>query len=266
MAYLTKGPGYTGSLGDLSAYRMQGVDRIVLRTKGGASRDKIRSHPSFERTRENNREWKACIMAAKMVSNAIAPIKQLADHNYSGGLNAVCKSIQVDDSVSVRGERGIPFSQSLYKLEGFGLNKYHVFDGILRHPLQYEIDRQAGTATVQMPEILPGINLQNPRKQAMFRFVFSLGVITDIVFDPAQKIYKPAEELPTNHLAFTSTSWYAYEAGAEAQQITLSVNGWQPQPAHSLVLSAGVDFGQPVNSREIRSTKYGGAAKVLRLV
>jgi hypothetical protein len=85
-------------------------------------------------------------------------------------------------------------------------------------------------------------------------------------FYPAQKLYKPEVELPANHLVFANTPWCAYEAGGEAQQVLLSVNDWQPKPDHSLVLAAGVDFGQPVNSTEIRSTKYGGAAKVLRLV
>ncbi|MBL7746061.1 MAG: hypothetical protein JNM19_01430, partial [Chitinophagaceae bacterium] len=75
MAMLANGPGYTGSLGDLSAYRMQGVDRIVLRTKGGASRDRIRTHPNFVRTRENNQEWKACTMASRMVNMALGPVR-----------------------------------------------------------------------------------------------------------------------------------------------------------------------------------------------
>ncbi len=266
MAILANGSGYTGSLGDMSAYRMQGVDRIVLRTKGGASRDKIRNHPSFVRTRENNQEWKACTMAFRMVNSALGPVRLLGDYNYSGTLTGLCKSVQQDETISIRGERGIPFSQNLYKLEGFGLNKYHVFDSILRHPLTCEMDRPAGTAIIQLRATEPGINLRNPRKLAMFRFVFSMGVIADIVFDPAQKIYKPAVELPANHLVFASTPWCAYEAGSEAQQVLLSINGWQPQSTHSLLLAAGVDFGQPVNNTEIRSTKYAGAAKVLRLV
>jgi hypothetical protein len=266
MASLAKGFGYIGSLGDISAYRMQGVDRIVVRTKGGASKDKIRNHPSFVRTRENNQEWKACTMAARMVNNAMLPVKHLADHNYAGALTAVCKSIQLDESVSRRGERGIPFSQSLYKLEGFGLNKYHVFDAILRHPLQYEIGRQTGTAIVQLPRIMPGINLQNPRKQAMFRFVFTLGMLPDVVFQPGIQAYKPVTDIQPNSYAVANTPWCAFEAGCDAQQLLLSVNGWQMQEHLSLILAAGVEFGQPVSTTEVKTTKYAGAAKLLKLV
>lgn len=266
MAFLANGPGYTGSLGDLSAYRMQGVDRIVVRRKGGPSRNKIRSHPNFERTRENNQEWKACTIATRTVGFAIAPVKPLADHNYSGALTGLCKSIQVDDSVSLRGERGVLFSQSLYKLEGFGLNKYHVFDGIMRHPLEYEMDRQAGTEAVQLPAILPGINLYNPRKQAMFRFVFTLGMLPDIVFEQDRKEYKPVAEIAPNSYAVGYTPWCAFEAGCNEQEVMLSIESWQAVPGVSLILAAGVEFGQPLNSTEVKPTKYAGAAKVLKLV
>lgn len=266
MASLAKGLGYTGSLGSISAYRMQGVDRIVVRTKGGASREKIRTHPAFEHTRENNQEWKACTSAARMVNYAMFPVKKLADHNYAGALTAVCKSIQLDERVNRKGERGVPFSQSLYKLEGFGLNKYNVFDSILRHPLQYEIDRSAGTATVQLPAIMPGINLHNPRKQAMFRFVFTLGMLSDIVFQPGIKDYKPVTEINPHSYAEVSTPWYAFETGCDAQQLLLSVKNWQAQPHISLVLAAGVEFGQPVSNTEVKFTKYAGAAKVLKVV
>lgn len=266
MATLAGGLAYTGSLGSLSAYRMQGVDRIVIRTKGGASREKIRNHPDFERTRENNQEWKACTMATRMVREAILPIRQLADYNYAGPLTAVCKSIQKDESTSENGKRAVLFSQSRHKLEGFGLNKYTSFDSILSHPLQYEIDRPGGTATIQVPEIIPGINLQNPRKQAMFRFIFTLARLSDIVFREDRKEFMPVTNFHPNSFKVEYTPWYTYEGGCKAQAVSLSLNNWQEQPDMSLLFAAGVDFGQPVSATEVKTTKYAGAAKVLKLV
>jgi hypothetical protein len=42
----------------------RGIERLVVRTKGGASREKIRTHPRLERTRKNNQEWEAGNKAA----------------------------------------------------------------------------------------------------------------------------------------------------------------------------------------------------------
>jgi len=38
---------FTGPVGNLSAYRMRGVDKIIIRKKGGASRNKIRNSLLF---------------------------------------------------------------------------------------------------------------------------------------------------------------------------------------------------------------------------
>ncbi len=56
--------GFTGSMGVISAYRMRGYDKIIMRGKGGASKRKIKTSPDFETTRNLNSEWKAVTRAS----------------------------------------------------------------------------------------------------------------------------------------------------------------------------------------------------------
>src|SRR5579862_1387448 len=128
MAQLESEFEFTGSLGNLSAYKMRGVDRIVIRTKGGASRDKILKSPEFELTRRNISEFSGCSTAGRWVRYALYSQRALADYNISGPLNALMKSMQLLDKVSEWGKRSILLSKNPTLLEGFSLNRYVTFE------------------------------------------------------------------------------------------------------------------------------------------
>lgn len=264
MARLSGMAGFTGSFGDVSIYKMRGVEKLVVRQKGGASRDRIRRDRNFEMTRRHNQEWKACVMAAQQLLHAIYPVKHLADYNYSGQLTAICKSIQKDDSQGLAGQREILLSQFYYKLEGFSLNTENTFESIVKHPLQYDIDSATGKAVVQIPEIVPGINLNNPRKQPLYRFVVTLGVAADIVYKQEADRYIPATDRSL-HPSIATTPWCSYRQTAPAIVLSPSVDVSLLHPQQSLVLAVGIEFGVPVSHTEIRPVKYAGAAKVLKI-
>jgi hypothetical protein len=71
---------FTGSLGAVSAYRLKHSGTIVLRSKGGATREKIRKAPEFINTRRNNQEFGKCAKAAA-IRPALHPLRQIPDHN-----------------------------------------------------------------------------------------------------------------------------------------------------------------------------------------
>lgn len=265
MAILTGGPSFTGSMGDITAYRMKGVDRIILRLKGGASKEKIKNHPNFDLVRKNNEEWKGCVLAMKSVSRAVHSVKHLADYNYSGVLQSICKSIQSGDGVYEKGKRPVVFSQQLYKLDGFSFNRYNYFDTILRHPLQCSVDRNNGSAIIELPQLIPGINLQNPKGEPFYRIIFTLGAVSDIVYNAERKMYCPVTtDLP--HSVTSKSNWYNQAESCPGQTINLPLTVWQPAGDISLLVAAGVEFGRPFSSAEIRAVKYAGAAKILKMI
>ncbi len=81
MAKLASNLSFTGSLGNLSAYKMRGVEGTVVRIKGGATKKKIKEPPVFERTRELNAEFGGRATGSKWMMQAMWPQKALADFN-----------------------------------------------------------------------------------------------------------------------------------------------------------------------------------------
>ena len=73
---------------------MKGSDKIILRTKGGASKEKIKKGKEFATTRRLNSEFGGRAVASKYIMRSLFPLKALADYNIAGPLNALIKPIQ----------------------------------------------------------------------------------------------------------------------------------------------------------------------------
>jgi hypothetical protein len=55
--------------------------------QGGPSKRMIKSHPSFELTRRNNKEFGGRSTASKWIRRFLYPLKPMSDYNISGPLN-----------------------------------------------------------------------------------------------------------------------------------------------------------------------------------
>lgn len=264
MAVLAGEIQFTGTMGGFSAYRMKGSNKIIIRRKGGPEHNKLKTHANYAITRKNNQEWKAGILAGQQLVHAIHPIKHLNDYSYFGTLTGIVKSIQKDDILNPLGKRSVLLSQFAYKLEGFSLNKYNRLESIVKHPLQYGIDRNSGTAWVQLPELVPGINLGNPMKQPLYRMVITLGAVADIQYHQQRNRYEPVIDTLI-HPVTTSTEWCSYKQTTPAALLTAETDTVPADPQVSLVLAVGIEFGVPVSNTEIRPVKYAGAAKIVRV-
>ncbi len=261
MAKLTGNIGFTGRLGNMSAYKMRGSDGIILRGKGGASKSRIKNHPNFELTRHNNAEFGGSSVAGKSIRIAINAVTHLADHNISGNLNAIARIILGLDAINKRGERAIRFSQYHHLLDGFSLNRQSLFNSVLRQQVSYTFFRDTGSANIILPELLPGINFYTPSRYSSYRFIISLGVIHDLVYNKTG--YQP--EGPKNYTAKTfDTEWASTREARAEQSMDIQLYDFTVlRNNQSLVLSIGIEYGQPLSNNVVTPIKQSGCAVIL---
>jgi hypothetical protein len=264
MAKLTGTMEFTGSMGSVSAYRMRGVDKIVLRQKGGPGKQQIKNSPAFELTRRYNEECKGRMLLVKHINLAMQGVRHLYDYNCSGDMAAVCQQVQAADNSNPLGSRSVLLSQAGFLLEGFTINKYQPFDTVVKYPLAAAIHRASGTASVSLPELVPGLHITNPKQQPLYRLVFVLGLVPDIIYDESWKAYRPLPQAGTGRVV-VHTAWYTAGENCPAQEIALQLTDYQPMEGQSLLVSAGIEYGQPKTGGYVQGTKYAGAAKVLKL-
>jgi hypothetical protein len=243
---------FTGSLGNLTAYRMKGVDRVIVRAKGGPSPSKIKHSPRFRNTRKSYTEFGAATKAGSWLRNSFGELLSIADHNLTPPLNALCRKIQLLDTQHEQGEREVLFSQHPHLLEGFSLSRRDPFDSVLRSPVHYMADTMKCSVDISVPELLPGINLLLPGQFAFYRLVFTLGILPDA---PLRK----GVALPVS----ARSEWTAASSRMDARIYTLRYDSLCPVPGGaSLLISAGIQMS--VNGDTV--VKYAGAGKVLGMV
>lgn len=264
MAIIAGGMNFTGGMGDFCAYRLPGSDKIVLRRKSGPGRQRIKQDKAYAITRLYSEEWKACTAATASLIRSMFPVKHLSDYPYAGALNGLFRFIQNEDPAAPLGKRGVLISQHPQRLEGFSLNRKQNFESYIKHPLQFGIERSNASATVQLPELVPGINLSNPAGHPLYRLVIVLGAVPDIVYNEERKAFLPVvgeEVFPV----VAATGWQPAKQRMPATELSAAVVSPADISGYTLVLSIGLEFGLPLTNTEVRPVKRYGAAKILKM-
>jgi hypothetical protein len=256
MAILANGIQFTGSVGNMSVYRIKNTDTYVVRTKGGGSKKKIDKSDSCRPIRENAADFGISAKAGSHIRWMLTYVKHLADHNITSKLNGLATVIQSYDTTNVKGEREVLFSKHKNLLNGFSLNDRYPFDGIVRHPLQCTLNRKTASAVVQIPELIPGLNLFLPWKAPLFRFIISLGKLTE-------NAVKPIPERTHECVQPVYTAWHTAQIPFAAQQIEVKIENANLDDEHTLVLSVGIEMGAPITNEVIGVVENTGSAKIL---
>ncbi|MBT1708155.1 hypothetical protein KK062_07970 [Fulvivirgaceae bacterium PWU5] len=258
---------FTGKLDMLSAYRMRGVDKIVVRRKGGPSGEKVKTSPSFENTRRTMSEFGGCSRHGSYVRMAMHQLRRLSDYNFGSDINSIMRQVQLRDGTSEWGRRSITLSEHTRLLEGFStMYKAPSFDSIVRTPVYYTMDRANRSARIEIAELIRDINYFPQNNHAMFRLTVTLGIVPDVTFDVAAKEYLPPTWYdPSYYSIDISTGWNPSLEGMESTVLELAMNALPPDNRWTLMLSIGIEYGAFREGGKIDEVKRFGSAKILAL-
>jgi hypothetical protein len=252
-------------LGPASVYKMRGHDKLVIRSRGGASKKQIKTHPNFDATRRLNQEWALVTNVASKIRNELAAFKSLADYNTSGPMNALVKKIQTADTINEKGKRSILLSRHPDLISSFQFNRQTLFDSIIRQPLEVSVDKAAAVATITVPLLQPGIHFfPNPR-YAYYRMVLDMGLASDQVWDEQSAKYK--ELLPKLPSYSTIRSdWFPTSSTqpSATYQFSPATKVYTIGPDMILYVAAGIQYGMPSPDGSIQPVPYAGAARILK--
>jgi hypothetical protein len=267
MAILTGGLPITGSIQGLSAYKMRGSDKIVVRSKGGATKKQIQKLASFEPTRNLNAEWKGVTTAALNIRRGLHALKSLADYNISGPLNALVKKIQILDIVNPKGRRSILLSHYPDYISSFSFNRQTLFDSIIRQPLTVIIDNSTGIINFEVPALQQNINFFTDPRNMYFRLIFGCSAVGDYVFAEGNpKVYKTINYLLPKYKP-TYGEWMPTNIQHPSASYQLTPFDTKlPGADMVLVFGAGIQYGKLAPDNTIQPVPYAGAARILKVV
>lgn len=255
----------TGSLKGVSVYTRRGSEELIMRTKGGPSKNTIKNSPSCKGLRDSGTEWGGCTKAASSIRLAMEPLMKLADYNATGGLNAVCKKIQTQDLLNEKGRRSVLLTEHQSFLAEFNFNKTSPFDSVIRFRPQWEVFRDRVGARVILPPFTPSEQLNAPNKLPFLRFVLVLGLCNNVIYEESAKAYKQQNDLILGYRKDFYTAWSPVKRFLPEQIIEFAMEDVAPfvTEHNLLVLGIGVEFGTVGADGEGEAVKYAGCAKVL---
>ncbi|GGH57443.1 hypothetical protein HNQ91_000218 [Filimonas zeae] len=262
MAKLTSEILFKGRLGDVSAYTMKGASGIILRTKGGATKEKIKTAPQFEMTRRNCAEFSGCVIAGKALHRALLSLKHLSDHNFAPHLNGAVRKLQQLNTEGDLGQRAILLTRYGAMLEGFDLNKTHRLGDIIKPGIACVVNRESGEAAIHLPALMPGLNFHIPWNNPMFRVVATLSTAKDVTWQNNR--FAGATEPLHAHFPLHTTAWYKTGQAMPAQVLQLQALA-VPADDEALIISIGMEMGQPGNNGSIKAERGKGCARIVKV-
>lgn len=249
---------YTGTLGGISAYTMRGVEGIVLRRKGGPTKEQIKNHENFGNTRRNNKEFGGRSKMGREIRNALSIIKLVADYNVSGPLLSMLKPVQMQDTTSEWGHRNLVLSRHHEVLRGFSYNKKYPLEHFLSSPVQMALSDDKLLVTVNVPELIPGVTFRNTGQYPFFRFNICVGVVPDLVWGENEYQFVDNLQSIDKHL---QSDWLVTRNGSPAQTFNLTLPRL-PENHMTYIGGVALQFGT-LSYNGVAGPSRFGAAKIL---
>jgi len=255
--------GITGSINEYSLYRMRGVDKVILRKKGGPRKADIKTAKNFINVRRQNAEFGAAAKSGADIRMAIRPVIHTAEPFFSGRMNALAGKICKLSDTGSWGERPILVSKYRHLLEGMNLNSKMIFNSIMRQSLPVEFDRDNGKAVLHLPALTTGLNFCVPSQYPLYQFTISLGVITDMGFGEKEHAPVSKKKYDTEQM---STDWYPSRSDRAAQDIELNLARFTTlAEGQTMIQAMAIDFGNPTVGGGAERIKYAGSGIVLAM-
>lgn len=256
----------TGSIKGLSFYTVRGSDKVIMRTKGGASKEKIKTSPKFEGLRKQQKEWSGCAKFGSITRYAFGGLHRLADYNLTPVLNGMGKSLMKLDTESVIGRRSLRLSAYPQALEGFNFNRNYPFNTVLRVAPVAELNRAMLSVNVRIPRINTDTDLYNLQRLPFFRLIVSIGTVSDIEYNETANDYAPL--IPELHgvSEVLTGEWHPTQTIIPAQVMTVNFADEEINvltESVTVLVSMAVEFGNIGFTGQPQEVKYAGCGKVL---
>ncbi len=256
----------TESIKGVSFYTMKGSDKVIMRTKGGATKKQIARSPKFENTRKQMKEFGGCSKFGSLTRSAFGGLQRLADYNLTATLTGIGRNLMKLDTVSEVGKRNLNLSANKEVLEGFNFNRNYPFNTVVRISPRWELDRDNLKAVVTVPRINSEIDLLNIQKLPFFRLIIAIGTVSDMAYHEIKNEYKPL--IPDLHGSNQTTTgdWHKTQSIVPEHSMEVQMDASLVKELTdnvSVLLSMAIGFGNVGVTDVPVEVKYAGCGKIL---
>jgi hypothetical protein len=237
-----------GLLGDISFYQSGGKD--LMKTPGGASKEKIMTDPKFVRTRENMSEFGGSAMVGKALRLGVIEVKGVFGGRYmSAELLGIFKKV-CTNGTGLRGARDFEIVANKLLIEGFNFDKAKILAATFNAPYTFVTNAGRNETTFTVADFNTTDYIHAPEGATHFRFVGTASVLSDYKLNVTSGKYEPLNPAieGLNIVAYSSYIPVGGMVGSTTTVIaTIAVAPTMPTSA-GLIGCIGIEFFQIVNT------------------
>lgn len=233
-----------GSLEDKSIYLHKNAG-LLLRTKGGPSKVQMETHPNFEVTRKNQKEFGAGSTAAAALRKGFAlAAQQFQNGDYSGALAGKLRLI-AQSGKGEHGRRDIHLSNAPQHLLNFEIRKDNLFSKRYAAPLQITLNPARTAIDIHIPITAPHHHRKVPKYITHFQLTVAISVMSTYRYNPKADQYQPTN--PHQNAIGTAIQTTPFDLTATYNDIQLTVampNDITLAPDGSASVWMGITYGE----------------------
>ncbi len=193
---------FTGKMDGISFYKNK--DGHFARKANGPDKNRILTHPKFQRTRENISEFSSLSITAKIFQAAFKPVSILMDSNLRNRLVKVFR-VTVKSAEGIRGQRPVLITEHRSVLKHLELNINQDFTKTCAFRFTSTHNASRNGATITIEPFVPLEMISASASATHFRLVHILGVVPDVVYNSTSQRYESADSFfdGMNQIAFS---------------------------------------------------------------
>ena len=256
---------FTGSLGNVRSYYDRRLKRYIVSTKGGASKELIKTNPAFARTRENMNEFKACGKWASQVRKSLLAIEHLHQGTYFAQIVAMGKRIQKYDEVNCKGFRSLASSKIPVLLTLLNFNKNLPFDNVLSNRYEILFSDDKKTISLMLPGFKAYSRLNWPKRFDYYRIALVIAQLPDFLWNETDREYQPTINDADRLSVSAFSEWH--RNNAEPAEIALTASFAQPalqQPGTTVIVAMGIEVSAYPSSPVDNNIPGNGTMKIVQ--
>ena len=275
---IIKGPfKIKGSAAGYSYYTVAGSDKVIMRFKGGPDPKQMKTSKKFEKVRLHQQEFAGATMFSEGIRYGLGETYRLHDINVYAKWCGLGKSIIGLDTEGELGKRPLVLSAYRYELDNYSLNESFPFNSVVRITPQFEVNKEAFQATVNIPAINSNMDILNIQKLPYFRLIMSLGIVSDFTYKMVMEGNREVNKYVPDMGGYNGTNnstlsdWFSTDDQINEQTYVVDID-MNPDYSEDIkvdaadltfLLGIGIEFGKVGVGRKIYPVKRACCGKIL---
>lgn len=172
-------------------YKIKGVEKTIIARKGGPTTKDVKEKPSYQKLRNNQKEFGVASMMAKALRSSLSDgMSEICESYVSSRLTAQFRNLAKMEAGET-GTRPMCISKHGHIFHGFEFNPDSPYKEIFGAKYFVRKGSRQGQVIIHFPAFIPEETFKTPKEATNFKITARLVALSDYEYDTIENSYHP---------------------------------------------------------------------------